>query len=95
MLTNENEEIVLDLNNSNVSHRLIKTTGKSEYVMPIAVTPTLRLTALSDASSFYGGNDLAEFALSGSLQYELAIPANLTLHTNMEYVTLLSNKTNS
>ena len=93
MLTDENEEIVLDLNHSNISHKLIKTTGRSEYVMPIAATPTLRLTSLSDSSTFYGGNDLAEFALSGSLQYELEIPANLNLHTNMQVINILANVT--
>jgi hypothetical protein len=93
MLTDNNEEIVLDLNHSNISHKLIKNTGRHEYVMPIATTPTLRLTALSDSSSFYGGTDLAEFALSGSLQYELEIPANINLHTNMQVINILANVT--
>ena len=93
MLTDENEEIVLDLNHSNISHKLIKTTGKSEYVMPIAATPTLRLTSLSDSSNFYGGSDLAEYALSGALQYELEIPANINLHTNMQVINILANVT--
>lgn len=95
MLTDENEEIVLDLKHSNISHKLIKTTGKNEYVIPIAATPTLRLTSLSDSSNFYGGNDLAEYALSGSLQYELEIPFNINLHTNMRVINILANVTTS
>ena len=86
MLTNDNDEIVLDLNHSNISHKLIKTTGKMEYVLPISATPELKLTSLSDSSNFYGGNDLAEFALSGSIQWELEIPALVTLQTNMSVV---------
>lgn len=86
MLTDDNEEIVLDLNHSNISHRLVKTTGRMEYLIPISATPELKLTNLSDASSFYGGNDFAEFALSGSIQYELEIPSLLTLQTGVSNV---------
>lgn len=95
MMTDDNQEIVLDLKHSNISHKLIKTTGRHEYVIPIAATPALKLTSLSDSSNFYGGNDLAEYALSGSLQYELEIPANINLHTNMHVINILANITTS
>lgn len=84
MLTDRNDEIVLDLLDSNISHKLMKTTNQYQYMIPIGTTPTLRLASLTDASTFYGGTDFAEFALSGSLQYELEIPAVLTLQTEVD-----------
>ena len=83
MLTDYDEEVVLDLANSNISHKLIKATNQYEYTIPIATTPHLKLASLSDASTFYGGTEFAEFALSGSIQYEIEVPAVLTLQTHM------------
>jgi len=84
MLTDRNDEIVLNLLDSNISHKLVKATNQYEYMIPISSTPTLRLASLTDASTFYGGTDFAEFALSGSLQYELEIPAVITLQTEVD-----------
>lgn len=84
MLTDKNDEIVLDLLDSNISHKLVKATNQYEYMIPISAVPLLRLTSLSDASTFYGGTDFAEFALSGSLQYELEIPSVLTLQADVD-----------
>ena len=84
MLTDRNDEIVLNLLDSNISHKLVKATNQYEYMIPIGTTPLLRLASLTDASTFYGGTDFAEFALSGSLQYELEIPSILTLQTELD-----------
>lgn len=84
MLTDRNDEIVLNLLDSNISHKLVKATNQYEYMIPIGTTPLLRLSSLTDASTFYGGTDFAEFALSGSLQYELEIPSILTLQTELD-----------
>ena len=74
----------MNLLDSNISHKLVKATNQYEYMIPIGTTPLLRLSSLTDASTFYGGTDFAEFALSGSLQYELEIPSILTLQTELD-----------
>lgn len=86
LFTDRREQIVLDLNNSNISHKLVQSTNKNQYVIPIPAAPLLMLTSLSDASSLYGGNGLSEYALSGSISYELEIPSVITLQTDLTIV---------
>lgn len=89
--TDRREEVVLDLANSNIERKLIQSTNKMEYVIPISAAPLLMLTALSDASSFYGGSGLTEYALTGSIAFELDIPSNITLETDMEIIDITPN----
>ncbi len=93
MLTYDNNEVVLNLLDSNISHKLVKATNQYQYMIPVATTPQLKLTSLNDSSTFYGGTDFAEFALSGAIQYEIEIPAVLTLQTNMNIKSIEFNVT--
>ena len=59
---------------------LIKTTGKSEVVVPCRIKPQVSLVSLSDASSKYGGTDkLADWRLGGTINYEVELPNFIVL----------------
>jgi hypothetical protein len=59
---------------------LIKTTGKTELVVPVRIKPQISLVSLSDASSRYGGTDkLADYRLGGTINYEVELPNFLVL----------------
>ena len=59
---------------------LIKTTGKDEVVIPCRIKPQISLISLGDASNRYGGSDkLADWRLTGTLNYEVELPNFLIL----------------
>ena len=70
----------IDWLGSGANLELIKTTGKTELVIPVRIKPQISLVSLSDASSRYGGTDkLADYRLGGTINYEVELPNFLVL----------------
>ena len=55
--------------------------NKEKFYVPIRMIPPIMMTSLSDASVFYGGGDLPDYALQGTITFELEVPVLYTLET--------------
>ncbi|MHA1815141.1 MAG: hypothetical protein ACTSX1_03990 [Candidatus Heimdallarchaeaceae archaeon] len=73
----------LDWESAGAYERLVKTTAKNELVVPCNIKPTYKLTAVSDASSRYGGTDnIADWRLGATIRYEIEIPSYMVLESD-------------
>lgn len=67
----------------NVETELIKTTNKSEYILPGIIKPIYTLRGITDASTRHGGIDsLADWRLTATIEYEVEIPSFFVLECN-------------
>lgn len=65
----------IDWENNQATTQLVKTTAQNELVLPLNIMPSYRLMSISDGSERYGGPDrLAEWKLTGTLEYEVEFP---------------------
>ena len=73
----------LDWNSAGAYNHLVKTIAKEELVLPCNIKPIYKLTAISDASTRYGGTDnLADWRLGATIRYELEMPSFLVLQSD-------------
>jgi len=65
----------LDWESAGAYQSLIRTTNRTETVVPVNIKPRYTMVGISDASMKYGGIDkLADWRLSVSLEYEIEMP---------------------
>jgi len=72
----------IDWTKANASQKLIETTNKDEWVIPCTIKPIFKLTSLGDASTKYGGDRLADWRLSATINYEVEIPSFMYIETD-------------
>jgi len=72
----------IDWTKTKVGTTLIKNINQQRYVFPFTINPMIKLTDISDASTKYGGDDLAEWVLNVSLEWECHIPTHLIFKVN-------------
>ncbi len=80
--------VFLDWSQTDMSEMLIRSINTNKYYMPVGTTPWVNLTNLSDASSFYGGTGMPEYALVGSLEFEIELPVIYNLYTNLDITSM-------
>lgn len=71
----------LNWENYRVEKRLIRSINREKWVYPYSIRPRLKLTAVNDASSKYGGDNLAEYKLMLDIEWESYIPTHLIVST--------------
>lgn len=64
--------------------------NKHKLGIPIALDPIWRLTSFGDSSQKYGGDQVAEFKLSASFEYEINIPTYIVLSRGLDPTLSLS-----
>jgi hypothetical protein len=62
----------------------IDTINKHKLGHPIALDPIWRLDSFADASTKYGGDQIAEYKLTASFSYEVNVPTYLTLSRGID-----------
>jgi len=63
--------------------RLVKTTNKTEKVIPCKIKPIIRMMSMADTSTRLGGVDrLPDWRLSVTLEYEVEIPSFMVIETD-------------
>jgi len=62
----------------------INTVNKHKRVIPIQLSPIWKLESFADASSKYGGDNIAEFKLSASFSYEINLPTYVVVSENVD-----------
>jgi len=80
----------LNWESANANPELIKTTALTELVVPCNIRPWYKLNSISDASTKYGGDRLADWRLSAQIGYEIELPTFLVIRSdylveNIEY----------
>jgi len=85
LFTDEGVEF-LDWSKTNLSNMLIRSINKNKYYLQVDTDVQVRLESLTDASEFYGGTGLSEYALTGELTYEIELPALYNLYTDLDIV---------
>ena len=71
------------INIPEATNKLVKTTNKDEVVYPCRILPRFKMTGMSDASTKFGGaDDLPDWRLTFSIEYEVEIPSFLMVETN-------------
>jgi hypothetical protein len=80
----------LNWQSANANPELVKSTARTELVVPCNIRPWYKLTSISDASTKYGGDKLAEWRLSAQIQYEVELPTFMVIKSdylleNIEY----------
>jgi len=76
----------LDWSKTNLSNMLIKSINKNKYYLQTDTDVQVRLDGLTDASEFYGGAGLSDYGLTGTLTYEIELPALYNLYTDLDIV---------
>jgi hypothetical protein len=73
----------LDWNTAGAENMLVRSTARNEVVLPLNIKPQMSLQGLADASNRYGGSDnIAEWKLGATINYELEIPNYLIFETD-------------
>jgi hypothetical protein len=80
--------VFLDWSETDMSEDLIRSINANKYYMPVGTTPWVNLQNLSDASSFYGGTGFPEYALVGSLDFELELPVLYNIYTDLDITSI-------
>lgn len=80
--------VFLDWSETNMSDQLIRSINANKYYMPVGTTPWVNLQNLSDTSSFYGGTGMPEYALAGSLDFEIELPVIYNLYTDLDITSI-------
>jgi len=71
------------VNIPDISNILVRTTNRNEVVYPFKTKPRFKITAASDASQRLGGTDnLPEWRLNLTIDYEIELPTYLVIKTN-------------
>lgn len=70
----------LDWSGTSVGVTLVKNINRDKYVFPFKVTPWLTLTDVSDGSEKYGADDISDWRLTASMEWECSIPTHLVMH---------------
>lgn len=77
------ENYQLDWSNSNAETVLYKTLNRDKFVYPFSMRPYLKLASVSDASEKYGGDELAEYKLQATIEWETDLPTHMVLVSNV------------
>ena len=75
----ELDGVPLDWSKTERTLTRIDNMGKEVYTLPVKLTPWFWFTDISDASTKFGGDDIAEYKLSVSVRYEIDLPTYLVL----------------
>jgi len=73
----------MDWTTAGSTDQLIKTTNRTEHILPVNIRPWFKLTGMSDVSTKYGGTDkLADWKLSTTIEYEIEMPSYIVLESD-------------
>lgn len=75
-----NETYKIDLSQVGVKSQLIETINTNEFIYPIQLKPWFKLMSINDESSKSSTDDLEDFVLSATIEFELEIPTCLVLY---------------
>ena len=64
----------IDWSETNLSLKLLKAPNVYKYTLPVTLDPIFRFSSISDNSVKYGNDNLTEYKLSVSVEYEINIP---------------------
>jgi len=76
------ERYHLNWESAHAHPQLVKTTNRNEIVVPCSIRPWYKLTGVTDSSTRYGGDKLADWRLSAMLEYEVEIPSFIVLKSD-------------
>jgi len=80
----------IDWSNSFAELVHVDTINKQRLALPIPLDPIWRLDSLGDSSTKYGGDQIAEYKLSGTFTYEVNIPTYVVLSKSLNPKIVLS-----
>ena len=76
-------DYTLDWTTAGSYELLVRSTARNEVVLPLNIKPQISLQNLTDSSNRYGGSDnIAEWKLGATVNYEIEIPNYLVLETD-------------
>jgi len=75
----DGEAIKIDWAESDRFLKNIKNINQNKYVMPILLTPVYRFTAVTDTTEKYGADNVADYKLSVTVEYEVDIPTSIAI----------------
>jgi hypothetical protein len=81
----------LDWTGAGIESKLVRTTNRTEIVVPGKIRPTYAIRGMSDASTRHGGIDsLSDYRLTVQVEYEIELPSYMILETDyiVEHVNL-------
>lgn len=71
------------INIPDLNSKLIKTTNKTEMVIPCRIKPIVKMTSMTDSSTRLGGVDrLPDWRLTFTIEYEVELPTFIVLETD-------------
>lgn len=74
-------DIPIDWSKSPMTVMMVDNTARIEHTLPVCLTPWYKFTSISDSSTKYGNDSVAEYKLTASVEYEVEIPTYLVLST--------------
>jgi phosphohistidine swiveling domain-containing protein len=75
---------IIDWSNTLAETIHVDTINKHRLAVPIALDPIWRLESLGDSSTKYGGDQVAEYKLSGTFGYEINLPTYMVLSRGLD-----------
>jgi len=74
----------IDWAGTDLDQQLIRSMDQLHYVFPIQSRPMIKLTSISDGTTFYGGAEEADYRLNMTFEWEIEIPGYIVLKTDYE-----------
>jgi len=71
--------IKIDWSKTDRAITLIDNLGNTRYTLPVNLTPWFKFTGISDATTKYGGDQVAEYKLSATVEFEIDIPTYMSI----------------
>lgn len=73
---------------SGVTRHFIKSMNGDFFVLPLMLGPQIWLTGISNASTIYGENDVSEYKLQVTFEYDVDLPAMMVCRSDMQPMAL-------
>jgi hypothetical protein len=73
----------IDWSKTDLTYHLLRAPNSYQYALPIMLDPFFKFTAINDSSTKYGGDNIAEYKLSATIEYEINLPTYAVLYTDL------------
>lgn len=77
------DDVPIDWSRTDVSMIQVNNINQKKWALPCVLNPYFKLDSFNDNSTKYGGDSLAEYKLSASFTYEIAIPTYMILKSKI------------
>jgi len=76
------QHYTLDWSQTELDQKLIRSVDQQYYVFPVNSSPMIRLTSISDGTTWYGGSEKPDYRINMTFEWDIELPAYIVLKTD-------------